>query len=173
MNENQLKAAFKNWEHQQHYPELPEDHEDVFLAKLNAQKSSRKRTYPWQWAAVLLLCLSVGAGVWNSLLPPPSKEVASFQQAEAYFTQLINYQLDTIEKQSLPEGKKFMESYQKQIHRLQGDYQQLYEQWENQPQQSQLIQALIANLQTQLELLTELQEQIIYFKNNKNEEAIL
>ena len=59
------------------------------------------------------------------------------------------------------------------MNRIQSDYKTLYEQWEDEPNQSKLIQALIANLKTQMDLLTELQNQLISLQNNKNENKLL
>ena len=66
-----------------------------------------------------------------------------------------------------------MEDSKRQINRIQGDYQMLYQQWEQEPNQSKLIQALISNLKTQIELLNELQNQLITIKNLENEDKIL
>jgi hypothetical protein len=57
--------------------------------------------------------------------------------------------------------------------RIQNDYEELYSQWESNPNQSKFVQALLANLNIQMDLLNELQKQITNIQKLQNENDIL
>ena len=172
MNRLTIKKAFENWEADQIPPKLPEGHEQHFSKRLVAQKQVHKRRRLFRWAAVILLSIGMSQ-TYMFLQEPPTDEVIKFQKAEAHFTLIINQQLEEITAFDFPQGKRFLEDYKVQMNRIQSDYKTLYEQWEDEPNQSKLIQALIANLKTQMDLLTELQNQLISLQNNKNENKLL
>ncbi len=172
MKEESIKKAFEDWASDQKHPLLPKDHEQRFSKRLKRQKPSYSRRVVWQWAAVALLCIGLSQ-TYRFVAASPSEEVLRFQQAETYFTSLINQQLEQLEKFDHPEAAKFLESHQKQIKRIQNDYGTLYLKWESEPNQPQLIQALISNLKTQIDLLMEFQNQLIYIKKIENENKIL
>jgi len=172
MNRLTIKKAFENWEADQIPPKLPEGHEQHFSKRLVAQKQVHKRRRFFGWAAVILLSIGMSQ-TYMFLQEPPTDEVIKFQKAEAHFTQIINQQLEEITAFDFPQGKRFLKDYKVQMNRIQSDYKTLYEQWEDEPNQSKLIQALIANLKTQMDLLTELQNQLISLQNNKNENKLL
>lgn len=168
MNRLTIKKAFENWKADQIPPKLPEGHEQRFSKRLVAHKQVRMRRRFLRWAAVILLCIGMSQ-TYTFFQEPPTDEVINFQKAEAHFTLIINQQLEEIAAFDSPQGKRFLKDYKVQMNRIQADYKTLYEQWEDEPNQSKLIQALIANLKTQMDLLTELQNQLIYLQKNENE----
>ncbi|MFQ3341805.1 MAG: hypothetical protein ACI9TK_001479 [Flavobacteriaceae bacterium] len=172
MKEKSIKKAFENWASEQGYPSLPKGHEQRFLKRLKRQKSSYSRRVVWQWAAVALFCFGLSQ-TYRFISVKPSEEVLRFQQAETHFTTLINQQLEQLATYDHPKAPRFLESSQKQIKRIQNNYKTLYLKWEAEPNQPQLIQALITNLKTQINLLENLQDQLINIKKNEDENKIL
>jgi hypothetical protein len=172
MKKVSIQEAFKAWNAEQIRPKLPEGHEQRFLERLTTQKQFHKRRAVLRWAAVALLCIGLSQTFWFTPAKP-TEEVLKFQKAETHFNFLIDQQLEKLSHFDSPQGTQFMEDSKRQINRIQGDYQMLYQQWEQEPNQSKLIQALISNLKTQIELLNELQNQLITIKNLENEDKIL
>jgi len=172
MKEESLKKAFEDWASEQEYALLPKGHEQRFSKRLKRQKPSYSRRVVWPWAAVALLCIGLSQ-TYRFVAASPSEEVLRFQQAETHFKSLINQQLEELEKFDHPKAAKFLESHQKQIKRIQNDYGTLYLKWKSEPNQPQLIQALILNLKTQINLLMEFQNQLINIKKTENENKIL
>lgn len=152
--------AFEKWAESLEVPPLPESHEDLFLKRLVQKKRYQQRRSAMQWAAVALLFLSLGSGVFlsQSELEP---EIVQFQRAESYLTQMIQEQVVQIEKVKLPGSKKLIENSKRKLVQLQNDYQELYQDWDENENQPLFINALILNLRTQLQLLVDIQGQLI------------
>ena len=70
--------------------------------------------------------------------------------------QMIDKQMNAFENLNSPETQEVLERSKNQLQLIQVDYYRLYQEWEAHPSQPQLIQALIANLNTQINLLTEI-----------------
>ncbi len=172
MKRKTIKEAFKIWDEEQKLPILPKNHEQRFLKRLKTQDMFKKRRLVFKWAAIALLCIGLSQTFWSTL-EKPSQEVLKFQKAEGHLTFLINQQLTQIELVDLPRGKCFIEDYKTQMKRIQNDYEELYSQWESNPNQSKFIQALLANLNIQMDLLNELQKQITNIQKLQNENDIL
>ena len=152
--------VFEKWAESQEVPPLPESHEDLFLKRLVQKKRYQQRRSAMQWAAVALLFLSLGSGVFLSQ-PELEPEIVQFQRAESYLTQMIQEQVVQIEKVKLPGSKKLIENSKRKLVQLQNDYQELYQDWDENENQPLFINALILNLRTQLQLLVDIQGQLI------------
>lgn len=152
--------VFEKWAESQEVPPLPESHEDLFLKRLVQKKRYQQRRSAMQWAAVALLFLSLGSGVFLSQ-PELEPEIVQFQRAESYLTQMIQEQVVQIEKVKLPGSKKLIEISKRKLVQLQNDYQELYQDWDENENQPLFINALILNLRTQLQLLEDIQGQLM------------
>ena len=152
--------VFEKWAESQEVPPLPESHEDLFLKRLVQKKRYQQRRSAMQWAAVALLFLSLGSGVFLSQ-PELEPEIVQFQRAESYLTQMIQEQVVQIEKVKLPGSKKLIENSKRKLVQLQNDYQELYQDWNENENQPLFINALILNLRTQLQLLEDIQGQLM------------
>lgn len=152
--------AFEKWAESLAVPPLPESHEDLFLKRLVQKKRYQQRRSAMQWAAVALLFLSLGSGVFLSQ-PELEPEIIQFQRAESYLTQMIQEQVVQIEKVKLPGSKKLIENSKRKLVQLQNDYQELYQDWDENENQPLFINALILNLRTQLQLLEDIQGQLM------------
>lgn len=152
--------VFEKWAESLEVPPLPESHEDLFLKRLVQKKRYQQRRSAMQWAAVALLFLSLGSGVFLSQ-PELEHEIVQFQRAESYLTQMIQEQVVQIEKVKLPGSKKLIENSKRKLVQLQNDYQELYQDWDENENQPLFINALILNLRTQLQLLEDIQGQLM------------
>lgn len=152
--------VFEKWAESLEVPPLPESHEDLFLKRLVQKKRYQQRRSAMQWAAVALLFLSLGSGVFLSQ-PELEPEIVQFQRAESYLTQMIQEQVVQIEKVKLPGSKKLIENSKRKLVQLQNDYQELYQNWDENENQPLFINALILNLRTQLQLLEDIQGQLM------------
>ena len=152
--------VFEKWAESLEVPPLPESHEDLFLNRLVQKKRYQQRRSAMQWAAVALLFLSLGSGVFLSQ-PELEPEIVQFQRAESYLTQMIQEQVVQIEKVKLPGSKKLIENSKRKLVQLQNDYQELYQDWDENENQPLFINALILNLRTQLQLLEDIQGQLM------------
>lgn len=152
--------VFEKWAESLEVPPLPESHEDLFLKRLVQKKRYQQRRSAMQWAAVALLFLSLGSGVFLSQ-PELEPEIVQFQRAESYLTQMIQEQVVQIEKVKLPGSKKLIEISKRKLVQLQNDYQELYQDWDENENQPLFINALILNLRTQLQLLEDIQGQLM------------
>ena len=160
MHNQPLHKAFKNWAKSQDTIPLPEHHEHVFIKRLKKQKQYKQRRYVLRWAAMVLLFLSL-TGVGLLLNPVNNQEFSEFEQAENYLTLLIEEQLNQMHELKGPEVIIAIEKSTLKLNQLQRDYSKLYNQWEVNQHQPQLIPALLLNLRTQLELLETIQKQLI------------
>ena len=160
MSKKLPSKAFEKWTESLEAPPLPESHEDLFLKRLVHKKRYQQRRSAMQWAAVALLFLSLGSGVFLSQ-PELEPEIVQFQRAESYLTQMIQEQVVQIEKVKLPGSKKLIENSKRKLVQLQNDYQELYQDWDENENQPLFINALILNLRTQLQLLEDIQGQLM------------
>jgi len=160
MSKKLPSKAFEKWAESLEAPPLPESHEDLFLKRLVHKKRYQQRRSAMQWAAVALLLLSLGSGVFLSQ-PELEPEIVQFQRAESYLTQMIQEQVVQIEKVKLPGSEKLIENSKRKLEQLQTDYLELYQDWDENENQPLFINALILNLRTQLQLLEDIQVQLM------------
>ena len=172
MKEQQLKEQFLKWEQKNQAPDLDSDHAMRFLMHLNKRKKRIQRKRIFQWGAVAVLCIGLG-GVFQLSQEQLSEEVVQFQKAEFHLMQLIEEQLTSFENPNSPITQLIFERSKKQLKRIQKDYQKIYAQWEVNTNQPQLIQALIENLNTQINLLTEIKNTLKTIENNTYEDLTI
>ena len=78
--------------------------------------------------------------------------------------------MNSFEYNSSPATKELLERSKSKLKSIQNYYHKLYEQWEINPNQSQLIHALINNLNTQINLLTEINTTLKTIQNTNYED---
>lgn len=157
MKAQRLKEQFRAWEQIHQAPPLKSDHRAVFRKRLGKRKTSTFHSRLLQWAAVAIVCI----GLTNTLgffTATVSEEEVRLQKAEIYLMQMIEEQLLYYETHPSPVVQEVVARSKTQLNQLQQDYHLLYQQWEMQPQQPQLIHALIQNLNTQISLLSEINQ---------------
>ena len=155
MKEQHLKETFRLWELIQKAEPLDSDHATQFLLRLNKRNARLQFRKVIQWAAVGLICIGLGSAFQFSQEQVPD-EIIQFQKAEFHLMQLIDEQLSEFENSDSPAAQKILKQSKKKLDLIQTDYYKIYSQWQTNPNQPQLIQALIGNLNTQINLLTEI-----------------
>jgi len=157
MKAQKLKKQFRAWEEIHQAPPLKTDHRAVFRKRLGKRKTSTFQVRLLQWAAVAIVCIGLAnaLGFFTAMV---SEEEVRFQKAEIHLMQVIEQQLLFYETHPSPVVQEVIARSKTQLNQLQQDYHVLYEQWEMQPQQPQLIHALIQNLNTQISLLSEINQ---------------
>ena len=84
--------------------------------------------------------------------------------------QHIEEQITSFEKEQTPENQEILIRSKQQLLEIQNNYHQIYKKWGENPDQTQLIQALISNLNTQINLLNDINITLQNLKNRNHEE---
>ncbi len=151
----------QNWD-----VETPIDgHEKRFLKKLKAKKS-KKQTF---WKPLAIACsLIISFGVLyiiysNSTSNELTKEVAfspEVQETNDYFSSVINKELTTLKQKETPQSKVLIGDALKQMESLEKDYDNLKLEIKNNGENKQIVFALITNMQTRIDFLKSVLNQI-------------
>jgi hypothetical protein len=155
-------------------PEL--GHHGRFLNRLegkNKQRSIFKIAVPVAAAVAILM------GLFIILMPNTDKPRVALnkmspktQEAQMYFTSIIQKELAKVEKENTPETKMLVTDAISRMQKLETDYNKLVKELEQKGESKQLIHAMITNLQTRISFLEEVMtriENIKKFKENRNE----
>ena len=169
MKEQKIKEQFQKWEQSLQAPPLELDHERRFLTRLQKKKLKSRQKRLLQWAAVALLCIGLSS-VLQYIPKQNSSEVLQFQKAEFYLMQHIEEQITSFEKEQTPENQEILIRSKQQLLEIQNNYHQIYKKWGENPDQTQLIQAIISNLNTQINLLNDINITLQNLKNRNHEE---
>jgi hypothetical protein len=153
-------------------PSMPQGHQQRFDAKL---KNNTQVQRPFQWlriAVVALFCIglgSVGTLYFSSQTIAPD----SFYQTETYFTSAITTTLKQVEASKNNTNAALVEDAKKQLTRLQNDYIKLQGLMVEAAAHPKVLNAMIHNLERQLDLVQELKQLITQFKKTNDATEIL
>lgn len=157
---------------------LSEGHQQRFLEKLHAsqgvvtiQKNKKTWWKPAAIAASVVLFLAVGFGISNTT-PSIDEKVAEISpevsQTQLYFASLIEEQVRQLENESTPETKKIIDDTMGQLQKLDNDFKLLEEDLLNGGNSKLILQAMVTNFQTRIDLLQDVLKQISTIKKIKN-----
>ena len=159
--------------------ESPEDnHQQRFLEKLNQSKGvvsleKKKRNWlkPLSIAASVVLVSLLGLQFFNN--QPSIKEqvveiAPEVSKTEFYFASLIENQVQQLKKEKSPETAKLVDDTLLQLNKLEGDYQKLEQDLLNGGNSKIILNAMIINFQTRIDLLKEVLNNIEEIKNLKS-----
>ena len=154
--------------------ELPKGHRNRFEARLTELHSSKKtRSFFFlKIAASIVLMISLGYFVVSTTTADapgtetlPEMKITSLgsvspemEKVENYYLTAINYELASLEK--TPENQRILDDYLEKIGKLDDDYKRLSTDLTNNGVNEKTINALITNLQLQLQLLLQLKDEI-------------
>jgi hypothetical protein len=166
MKNDKLNALFDKFQGQWDSNELSDDHENLFLEKLNRKKPKSKLWFPISIAATVLISIGVFF-LMNNEEKPNDLEFASSETREinSAFNAVINSQLVEIKENNSPENQKIIDDALRQMKRFEADYEIIKKELETNGENKQIIVAMISNLQTQLNFLKDVLKEI---ENNKN-----
>jgi len=153
---------------------LPNNHEVEFLEKLKA--SNKKKNKPFIWmkiAAILVIGLMIGYTIINR---DPIEEIspmtAQIEAVEAKY-------LEDIEKEwqnfvAIADDEILITRFKKRLDELDKDYQEISTQFKNDSNNIAVVESLVENLQTRLQILKDIQEHIkILNQKNEHYESII
>ena len=153
---------------------LPDNHRAAFLEKL--QKQSQKKSSLQMWlriAAIAVVALTVGFNLFNN--QPEENISPMLAQIEAVETEY----LQDIEKEwqnfiAIANDEVLIVRFKKRLDALDKDYQDISTQFKNDTNNISVIEALLENLQTRLQLLKDIQAhiKILNQKTEQNENTI-
>ncbi|MBC2840198.1 hypothetical protein [Robiginitalea sp. SC105] len=157
--------------------EPAEGHRDRFRERLGKQagRSSRRRLNLWRplsIAATVALLLTASVFL---LRPDASMEeqVASISpeasQTSHYFANLVAQEVQELEALSSPETRPLIDDALRQLQQLEADYQRLESDLVEGGNSKMILQAMINNFQTRIDLLQQVMEKIEEIKQFKNE----
>lgn len=171
MKQDSLEQLFKRLEHKFDTENPSENHEALFLEKLqriNTPAPKQETTVrKLKWLKPMLIAASVvlifGIFFTNNL-PTQNIDLADvspeMEQTQAFFTQAIERELFAIKEQATPETKEIVDNALTQINKLEAHYTSLQSDLMESGQDKRVIYAMIENFQNRIDLLEQVLEQI-------------
>ncbi|WP_179351763.1 hypothetical protein [Winogradskyella vidalii] len=156
---------------------LPENHRTAFAEKLKKQSKPKQNLYGWlSAAAILIIALTIGFNVMEMEAKPethsPSPIVAQVEAVEAEY--LANIETEWQNFIAITDDDILVERFRKKLKNLDADYQGISMQFKSDANNVLVIEALIENLQTRLQILKDIQKhiKILNQTNEHNEKSI-
>ncbi|WP_299103296.1 hypothetical protein [uncultured Winogradskyella sp.] len=164
-----IRELFNN-EEEQEVKQLPNNHRAEFLTQLKKQSKPKRKPYGWlSVAAILLIALTIGFSVFNTDIDKDDPEpiIAQIEAVEAEY--LANIETEWQSFIALTEDEKLVTRFRKKLDELDMDYKEISKQFKNDSNNILVIEALVDNLQTRLQILKDIQKHIKIL-NQKNEQ---
>ena len=178
MKERELEELFQNLEGQFDIEEPETGHQERFLEKLNNANGvvslEKKKTIWWKplsIAASIALVVAVGFQLLdkNPSVQEQVVEIApEVSETEFYFVSLIEEQVQELENSKSPETAKLVEDTLAQLNKLEADYKELEKDLVDGGNSKILLNAMIINFRTRIDLLQEVLTNIEEIKNLKS-----
>lgn len=154
---------------------LPENHRTEFLNKLQKQPKKKKASFPWlKIAAVLLVALTVGFSMFytKSTTENVSPIIAQIEAVEAEYLQNIEAEWKSFI--AITDDEILVKRFRNKLDDLDKDYQMISSQFKNDSNNILVIESLVENLQTRLQILKDIQKhiKILNQNNEQNENTI-
>lgn len=164
-----IRDLFKEEEEDLKTP--PKHHRTEFLEKLNTQNTSKRSSFLWlKIAAVTIVAVTVGFSLFYK---DSSEEVlpmlAQLEAVEAEYLKEINTEWQNFV--ALTDDATLVERFKKKLDELDADYQNISKQFKANPNNVEVVELLIDNLQTRSQILKDIQKHIkILNQNNEQHE---
>lgn len=147
----------------------PQHHRNEFLDKLNQQKQSKNKRYRWIGAvALVVVALTIGFALFPK---QPTENISPFiaqvEAVEAEYLKEINAEWKNFV--ALADDEVLVERFKKKLNELDNDYKIISNQFKSDVNNIQVVEALVENLQTRLQILKDIQKHIKIL-NQKNEQ---
>ncbi|MEM0932710.1 MAG: hypothetical protein AAGJ12_09605 [Bacteroidota bacterium] len=178
MSEKSLEKLFERLQGEFDTEEPKNGHQERFLAKLNQNKGvvalPRKQTSWWKplsiAASIALLCiLGVQIFTQEQTIKEQVVEIApEVSKTEFYFASLIEEQVQELKDAKSPETARLVEDTLFQLDKLETDYANLEQELVNGGDSKIILNAMITNFQTRIDLLKEVLASIENIKNLKS-----
>lgn len=154
---------------------LPKQHREEFLLKLkNCSRKKVKIADLIKIAAAVVIALTIGFSIYYNQLEQSqeSQAIAEIEAIEAKY--LKNIETEWQNFIAIANDKVLVTRFKKKLNELDVDYQKISTQFKENSNNIIVIEALVENLQTRLELLKDIQThiKILNQKNEPNETTI-
>ncbi|WP_179335255.1 hypothetical protein [Winogradskyella costae] len=151
---------------------LPENHRSEFADKLKKQSKPKPSPYAWlSAAAILIIALTIGFNVMEMESKPDLNQVspiiAQVEAVEAAYLKDIETEWQSFI--AIADDSVLVERFRKKLKDLDEDYQAISVQFKEDSNNILVIEALVENLQTRLQILKDIQKHINIL-NQKNEQ---
>ena len=177
MSKDSLDQLFERLQGEFDIEEPQRGHQDRFLDKLNQSNGTiainRKRPTWWKPLSIAASVLLVAVLGYKTLGPKASLEqqvveiAPEVSQTEFYFANLIEQQVQQLKDEKSPETAQLVDDTLAQLQRLANDYKGLEQDLVNGGDTKIILNAMIINFQTRIDLLREVLSQIENIKNLK------
>lgn len=140
---------------------LPKSHREEFLKKLETKQFRNSNYLFYKIAAVLVVALTVSFFVLNKNeveVEQKSPLVAQIEAVEKEY--LTNIETEWKNFKTIATDSVLVKRYKKKLGELDADYQEISEVFKTDSNNILIVETLIDNLQTRLELLKDIQEHI-------------
>lgn len=160
-----IRALFKEDEFEK---KLPENHRAEFLGKLKVTSGKKKNPFK----KIIGLVASVVVLISVYLFLPSDKVEGKDQQLLLHVQQIETEYLKNINTEwnnflELTNDEKLITKYDEKLRKLSGDYKILSSKFNENPNDINVLEALISNLQKRLQKLKDIQEHIKSLKQKK------
>ncbi|WP_299130494.1 hypothetical protein [uncultured Winogradskyella sp.] len=151
---------------------LPENHSVEFLEKLKKQTKRKPKTIYWLSVAVVaIIALTIGFSMFYN---KPSEEIspmlAQIEAVEAEYLKDIENEWQNFI--AIAEDEVLVARFKKKLNELDKDYQEVSKQFKNDANNILVIEALVDNLQTRLQILKDIQKHIKILNQNNEQNEI-
>ena len=153
---------------------LPRNHREEFLMKLELQnKKTSGRSKYLRIASLILIFIAIGV---ITLVPNSNMEIEplllQLKEVENEYLRQIDAEWDQFV--ALSADKRLKQRFELKLNELQDDYWSLTTDFQNDPNNLMILESLINNLQTRLQLLKDIQKHInlINQKNDQDENSL-
>jgi CHASE3 domain sensor protein len=156
-----IRDLFKN-EDEENLKQLPDNHRAEFLEKLKKPEESKRKTFVWlSIAAVLLIAFTIGFNVFNSDIEEDNTAtpiIAQIETIEAEY--LANIETEWQSFIALANDENLVKRFRKKLDELDEDYKEISIEFKEDSNNIMVIEALVDNLQTRLQILKDIQKHI-------------
>ncbi|WP_400077751.1 hypothetical protein [Winogradskyella sp. R77965] len=154
---------------------LPDNHRKEFLEKLKKEPKKKRNTFfLLRISAIAVIALTVGFSVFYSS-PEEDEAQAMITQIEAVEAEYLkNIEMEWKSFVAIAEDETLVARFKKKLDELDNDYQAISVQFKNDANNVLVIEALVDNLQTRLQILRDIQKHIkILNQNNEHYESTI
>ncbi|MEW2923027.1 hypothetical protein AB1A65_16260 [Muricauda sp. ANG21] len=178
MKEDKLDQLFNRLQGQLDLEEPQSGHQNRFLEKLNQTNGTvsiqSKKTSWWKPLSIAASIAIIGVLAFQVLNTNPSIEQQVVEispevsQTEFYFANLIEEQVAQLKNEKSPETARLVDDTLLQLKKLEKDYKALEQDLVNGGDSKIILNAMIFNFQTRIDLLKDVLSQIENIKNLKS-----
>ncbi len=178
MKEDKLNQLFNRLQGQFDLEEPQSGHQDRFLEKLDQAHGTvsinRKKNNWWKPLSIAASIAIIGIlafqafGTGQSLEQKVVQISPEVSQTEFYFANLIEEQVTLLKNEKSPETAKLVDDTLLQLKKLEKDYKSLEQDLINGGDSKIILNAMIFNFQTRIDLLKDVLSQVENIKNLKS-----